>query len=80
MSASLACLSRGVLGTARLERAVRWLFVGGPLGAGAALIYFLVQHGHGRGYLMEVALITVAWLTLIPGAITVHKSLSASRP
>jgi hypothetical protein len=67
MSASLACLASAVPGTTRLERAVRWLFAGGFAVTCAALVYFLVRYGHGRGYLFEIAVITVTWLTLIPG-------------
>jgi hypothetical protein len=68
MSVSLACLAAALPGTTRLERVVRWLFIGGLVMAGFALAYFLVRYGHGRGYLFEIAAISVVWLTLIPGA------------
>jgi hypothetical protein len=69
MSASLACMGCTVSGTTRrLERVVRWLFVGGFGVATATLVWFLVRYGHERAYLFEIAIISIVWLTLIPGA------------
>lgn len=68
MSASLACMAPTLSSATRLERVVRWLFVGGLVISLAALVWFLVQYGHGREYLFEVAVISIVWLTLIPGA------------
>jgi hypothetical protein len=69
MSASLACMAPALSSATRLERAVRWLFVGGSIACVAALIWFLAEYGHARGYLLEVSLVTIAWVTLIPGAL-----------
>jgi hypothetical protein len=68
MSASLACMALTLSSATRLERVVRWLFVGGLVISLAALVWLLVQYGHGRKYLFEVAVISIVWLTLIPGA------------
>lgn len=69
MSVSLAVMASSMPGTTRLERAVRALFIGGLVACVAAVTWFLARYGHQRGYLMEIAVITVAWLTLIPGAL-----------
>jgi hypothetical protein len=69
MSASLACMAPALSSATRMERAVRWLFVGGLVVCVAALVWFVARYGHGRAYLLEVALISIAWLTLIPGAL-----------
>lgn len=68
VSASLACMAAALPAAMRLERAVRWLFAGGFVSAVAALAYFAVRYGHRREYLFEIAVISVVWLTLIPGA------------
>lgn len=67
MSASLACAALALPCATRLERAVRWLFVGGLVVCLAALAYFMIRNGHRREYLFEIAVITCVWLTLIPG-------------
>lgn len=83
MSASLACMAPALSRATRVERAVRWLFVGGLVGCVAASAWFLARYGHGRSYLLEVALITIVWLTLIPGALLMavvfRRDLAAAR-
>jgi hypothetical protein len=68
MSASLACMAPALPGATPLERAVRRLFVGGLVVALAALVYFMLRHGHRREYFFEIAVIAIVWLTMIPGA------------
>lgn len=68
MSVSLACLAVALPGATRLERAVRWIFGGGLAVNVASLAWFLARYGHRREYLFEIAVISVVWLTLIPGA------------
>jgi hypothetical protein len=68
MSAALGCIAPALPGGARLERAVRRLFVGGFATCVLALAWFLARYGHGRAYRFELAVISVVWLTLIPGA------------
>ena len=60
----LPALSR----SSRLERAIRWLFVGGLVVNLVALSWFLLRYGHDRGYLFEITVISVDWLVLIVGA------------
>jgi hypothetical protein len=69
MSASLGCMAFALPRTVRLERAVRTLFAGGFFACVAALVGLLAQYGHQREYLFEVAVISIVWLTLIPGAV-----------
>jgi hypothetical protein len=59
MSASLACMAPALSSATRLERAVRWLFVGGSIACVAALVWFLTEYGHARGYLLEVSLVSI---------------------
>lgn len=68
MSASLACMAPAMSGATRLERAVRRLFVGGLVVCLAALTWFFFRYGHRRDYRFEIAVISIAWFTLIPGA------------
>jgi hypothetical protein len=67
MSGSLACMALALPSSTRLEQAVRWLFAAGLVAALAALAYFMIQYGHRREYLFEIAVISIVWLTLIPG-------------
>lgn len=68
LSASLACLGASLPGLSRLERAVRWLLVRGWMASLVALAWFMVRYGHERAYFLEIAVISNAWLTLVPGA------------
>jgi hypothetical protein len=69
MSASLGCAALAFPGGTSLERGVRRLFVGGFAVSLAAFGYFVIRYGHRRDYLFEIAVITIVWLTLIPGAL-----------
>lgn len=68
MSLSLACAAAALSSATRLERSVRWLFGGSFVVCVLTLGWFLVKYGHQRGYLFEIAVISIVWLTLIPGA------------
>lgn len=65
MSLSLACLAPTIPPSTRLERIVRRLFVGGPVLNALALAVIALRFGHSRGYLLEVALISINWLVLV---------------
>jgi hypothetical protein len=68
MSLSLVCMISALSRSNRLERAIRWLFGLGFVTNLLALCWFLLRYGHERGYLFEIAVITVDWLVLIAGA------------
>ena len=68
MSAALACLALALPANEGLERWVRRLFVTGFATCLLALAWFVARYGHARGYLFELAVISIVWLTLIPGA------------
>jgi hypothetical protein len=65
MAFSLACMAPAISAASRLERMVRWLFVGGLMASLLALLWIALRLGHGRGYLFEVAVISIDWLVLI---------------
>lgn len=69
MSASLACMGLALRQCGKLERWVCRLFVGGFAASLLALGFFLARYGHARGYLFELAIISIVWLTLIPGSL-----------
>jgi hypothetical protein len=69
LSLSLACIALSQPGATRLERTIRRLFIGGFVGNVAAFGWFLLKYGHARGYLFEIAVISVDWLVLIAGAL-----------
>jgi hypothetical protein len=68
MSLSLACMAPAISTSTRLERFVRWLFVGGFIVNGMALTGIALRFGHARGYLFEIAVISVDWLVLVVAA------------
>jgi hypothetical protein len=68
MSASMACMAPTLSKATQLERTVRWVFGGGLVVALTALTWFMLEYGHRRAYLFEVAVISIVWLTLIPSA------------
>ena len=68
MSASLACMAPALSRATRLERVVRWLLVGGLVVNAVALIWIALRLGHARGYLFEIAVISVDWLVVIAAA------------
>ena len=65
MSMSLACMTPALSRATRLERVVRWLFVGGLIINALALTWIALRLGHARGYLFEIAVLSVDWLVLI---------------
>jgi len=67
MSVSLACMARVVSPATRLERIIRWLFVGGLVVNALAFVWISLCIGHARGYLLEIVAISVNWLVLIVG-------------
>lgn len=69
MSGSLACMALTLPGATGLERVVRWLFGCGFIASLAALGYCVLRYGHRRAYIFESAVISIAWLTVIPGAL-----------
>lgn len=68
MSVSLACMAPALSRTTRLERVVRWLFVGGFVVNAVALTWIVVSMGHSRGYLFEIIVISIDWLVVIATA------------
>jgi hypothetical protein len=68
MSLSLVCMSGALTSATRLERVVRWLFVGGFVVNVLGLSWYLARHGHLRGYLFEILVISVDWIVLIGAA------------
>lgn len=68
MSLSLACMVPALSTTTRLERAIRRLFLGGFFVTIALLAWFLVRYGNDRGYLFEIAVISMDWLVVIVGS------------
>lgn len=68
MSLSLVCVVPSLSKATRPARVVRRLFVGGFVANLMALGFMLHRHGHARGYLFEIAVITIDWLVLIPAA------------
>ncbi|MBI5544293.1 MAG: hypothetical protein HY901_10415 [Deltaproteobacteria bacterium] len=68
MSLSLLCMAPALSKETRLERATRWLFIGGWVVNFVALAGVLLRYGNQRGYLFEVIVISVDWLVLIIGA------------
>jgi hypothetical protein len=69
MCVSLLVLALAMRKESRLEGAVRWVFGAGGVLSLASLGYFVAVHGHQRSYLFEIAVISIAWLTVIPGAL-----------
>lgn len=68
MSVSLACMAPALPRGTRLDRVVRWLFAGGLVVNAVALAWIALRLGHARGYLFEIAVISVDWLVLTAGA------------
>ena len=64
---SLAFLFVGLVfgGGARLDRAIRWLLIGGALAAFAAYAALSLIYGQNLEYRFEVAAITINWTLLI---------------
>ena len=68
MALSLACAAPSIPAASRLERVVRWLFVGGLVVSILALAGIALGLGHARGYLFEIVVISIDWLVLIASA------------
>ena len=68
LSASLACLGASLAGQSPLERAVRRLFVGGWLACMLVSAWIMARYGHDRAYLLEIAVISIAWSSTVAGA------------
>jgi hypothetical protein len=64
---SLAFLFAGFVftGTTRLDRAIRWLLIGGAVAAFAAYGALSLIYGRGLEYRFEVAVITINWTLLV---------------
>jgi hypothetical protein len=70
MSVTFLCLGAVFVGATRLERTLRWLFVGSfVLSIGSFAAVFAAQ-GIDRGATFEIIVISIVWLTLIVGGIT----------
>ena len=65
MSLSLAAMAPTLDRSSRLERVVRIVFTGGALVTLLVFAGFLWHLGHRRGYLFEIAVISIDWLVLI---------------
>lgn len=83
MSLSLACMALASPRTSRLERAVRWTFLGGFAATTLLSVWIVTQFGHAREYRFEVAIISINWLLLIAGglmmAFVFRRDLGAAR-
>jgi hypothetical protein len=68
---SLAFLCVGVIfaGTRKLERAIRWLFIGSAVLSIATFILLSLIYGQDLEYRFEVAVIMINWLTLLAGGV-----------
>ncbi|TAK75095.1 MAG: hypothetical protein EPO16_09615 [Dehalococcoidia bacterium] len=67
MSAALALVMPAFAGRGRLGRALQWLFGAGFASAIVATGGMAVRYGHDVEYRLEIALISIAWVTLIVG-------------
>jgi hypothetical protein len=65
MSVSLLCMVPAFSPSTTLERAVRWIFLGGFIVNSVALFWFVGRYGHDREYFFEIATISVNWIVLI---------------
>jgi hypothetical protein len=65
MSLAFLCTAAVLAGRGRLERALRWLFIFGSLGAIASLIALTLVYGVDLEYRFEVVAITINWTVLI---------------
>lgn len=85
LSTSLACLGASLPGRSGVERVAGRLFVGAWLVCVVAFLWFLTRYGHERAYLLEIAVISIAWVSLVPGAFMMaavfrREGASGSRP
>lgn len=65
MSLALAILAPVFVGPDKAERTIRWLLVSSFAVAVGALVVVSATRGIDRGYLFEIIVISIVWLTLI---------------
>ena len=65
MSLALVCLAPVFMQRNRVERTIRWLLVLGLASAVASLVGVSVVRGTDRGYVFEIIVISIVWLTMI---------------
>jgi hypothetical protein len=65
MSLAFLCLAPVFAGATRLERAIRWLFVGSFVVSIASFVAVLAAQGIDRGATYVIIVISIVWLTLI---------------
>jgi ammonia channel protein AmtB len=65
MSLALAVLAPAFVRRNKVERTIRWLFVSSFALAVGALAAVSATRGIDRGYLFEIIVISIVWLTLI---------------
>jgi hypothetical protein len=69
MSVALLCAAPVFARATRLERSLRWLFVGSFVVSLGALLAVLAVRGIDRGAAFEITIISVVWVTLFVGGI-----------
>ncbi len=69
MSVAFLCLAAVFGAPSRLERGIRWLFIGSFVASIGALVAVFATHGIDRGAVFEIIVISIVWLTLILGGI-----------
>ncbi|HUI87358.1 MAG TPA: hypothetical protein VLX61_01410 [Anaerolineales bacterium] len=69
MSFALLFLSAVFVKRARVEGAIRWLFIVSPVVSIGALIGLSLLYGRNLEYRYEVAVLTINWITLIVGGV-----------
>lgn len=65
MSLALACVAPVFMQGSKIERTIRWLFVGSFAAVLAALVAVSAARGIDRGDLFEIIVVSIVWLTLI---------------
>ena len=65
MSLALACLAPVFMQRNRVERTIRWLLVLSLAAAVASLVGVSAARGIDRGYVFEILVISIVWLTMI---------------
>lgn len=63
-----------------MERAIGRLFLGGWIVNLLALGWFMLRHGHARGYRFEIAGISVDWLVLLISAFLMSSFTASGSP
>ncbi len=69
MSLAFLCLAGVFVGASRLERSLRWLYIASFAVSIGALVVVFAMEGIHRGYVFEIIVISIVWLTLIAGGI-----------